>query len=164
MVGRLLEIPTSVSPTDAVRALRLLGEARGWSMKRLEESRMVHRWAIIMPLTSQAQVLGLEFEDGLVLGLSLRTWSHTPGSAGRLTHVSFEIPAAIEGEFWTEILDEWSSRLPRCPWRWTFGERSMIGYLLPEYRRSRVLFGREGIDLKNWASREESSTPSSTDD
>jgi len=48
------------------------------------------------------------------------------------------------------ILDEWSSLLPRCPWQWTFGERSIIGFLLPEYRRSRVHFGHEGIDVKQW--------------
>ena len=150
MVGRLLEIPVSVTPTDAIRALRLVGESREWSMRRLEESRMVHRFAIIMPLSRMTRVLGIEVLEGSARGLSLRTWSNVPGSAGRITWISIEIPPHLEGDEWKSILDEWSSRLPRCPWHWTFGERSIIGFLLPEYRRSRVHFGREGIDVKQW--------------
>ena len=150
MVGRLLEIPVSVTPTDAIRALRLVGESHGWSMRRLEESRMVHRFAIIMPLSRMTRVLGIEVLEGSARGLSLRTWSNVPGSAGRITWISIEIPPHLEGDEWKAILDEWSSRLPRCPWQWTFGERSIIGFLLPEYRRSRVHFGHEGIDVKQW--------------
>lgn len=150
MVGRLLEVAVSVTPTDAIRALRLIGESRGWPMRRLEESRMVHRFAIIMPLSRMARVLGIEVMDGSARGLSLRTWSNVPGSAGRITWISIEIPPQLEGDDWQTILKEWSTLLPRCPWRWTFGERSIIGFLLPEFRRSRVLFGREGIDTKQW--------------
>ncbi len=150
MVGRLLEIPISVTPTDAIRALRLIGESRGWSMRRLEESRMTHRFAIIMPISRMTRVLGIEVLKGSGAGLSLRTWSHVPGSAGRITWISLEIPPHLEGDEWHSILREWSTLLPRCPWKWTFAERSVIGFLLPEFRRSRVLFGREKIDTNQW--------------
>ncbi len=148
--SRLLEIPVSIAPTDAIRALRLIGESRGWSMHRIEESRMVHRWAIVVPLSRQARVLGLVVDDGEAVGLSIRSWSYIPGSAGRLSTVSFEVPRQLEGESWTSLLREWSDSLPRCPWKWSFGERSMIGYFLPEFRRSRVLFRGERIDIDNW--------------
>lgn len=148
--SRLLEIPVSIAPTDAVRALRLLGESRGWSMHRIEESRMVHRWAIVVPISRQARVLGLVVDDGEAVGLSIRSWSYIPGSAGRLSTVSFEVPRQLEGESWTSLLREWSDSLPRCPWKWSFGERSMIGYFLPEFRRSRVLFRGERIDIDDW--------------
>jgi len=148
--SRLLEIPVSITPTDAIRALREIGEARGWEMSRIQESRMVHRWAIIVPISRQARVLGLVVEDGESAGLSIRSWSYVPGSAGRLSTVSFEVPRQMEGESWTSLLREWSDALPRCPWKWSFGERSMVGYFLPEFRRSRVLFRGERVDIDGW--------------
>ena len=111
---------------------------------------MVHRWAIIVPISRQARVLGLVVEDGESAGLSIRSWSYVPGSAGRLSTVSFEVPRQMEGESWTSLLREWSDALPRCPWKWSFGERSMIGYFLPEFRRSRVLFRGERVDIDGW--------------
>ena len=148
--SRLLEIPVSIAPTDAIRALREIGEAHGWDMRRIQESRMVHRWAIIVPISRQARVIGLVVEGGEAAGLSIRSWSYVPGSAGRLSTVSFEIPRRMELESWSSLLREWSDSLPRCPWKWSFGERSMIGYFLPEYRRSRVLFQGEGVDINDW--------------
>ena len=148
--SRLLEIPVSIAPTDAIRALREIGEARGWEMRRIQESRMVHRWAIIVPISRQARVIGLVVEDGESAGFSIRSWSYVPGSAGRLSTVSFEIPRQMEGEIWTSLLMQWAGSLPRCPWKWSFGERSMIGYFLPEFRRSRVLFRGEGVDTDDW--------------
>ena len=148
--SRLLEIPVSITPTDAIRALREIGEARGWEMSRIQESRMVHRWAIVVPISRQARVLGLVVENGESAGLSIRSWSYVPGSAGRLSTVSFEVPRQMEGESWTSLLREWSDALPRCPWKWSFGERSMVGYFLPEFRRSRVLFRGERVDIDGW--------------
>ncbi len=148
--SRLLEIPVSIAPTDAIRALREIGEERGWGMRRIQESRMVHRWAIIVPISRQARVIGLVVEDGEAAGLSIRSWSYVPGSAGRLSTVSFEVPRQMEGEVWTSLLKQWAGSLPRCPWKWSFGERSMIGYFLPEFRRSRVLFRGERVDTDDW--------------
>ena len=148
--SRLLEIPVSITPTDAIRALREIGESKGWEMRRIQESRMVHRWAIVVPISRQARVLGLVVEDGEAAGLSIRSWSYVPGSAGRLSTVSFEVPRQMEGENWTSLLREWSDSLPRCPWKWSFGERSRIGFFLPEFRRSRVLFRGERVDIDGW--------------
>ena len=155
-VSRLIEIPVSITPTDGIRALRRIGEGRGWTMRRVQESRMVQRWAIIVPISRQARVLGLVVEDGEAIGLSIRSWSFVPGSAGRLSMVAFEVPRGLEGEKWKELLTEWAESLPRCPWKWSFGERSMIGYFLPEFRRSRVLFSSEGVDIGDWKGPESS--------
>ena len=150
VVTRLIEIPVSITPTDGIRALRQIGESRGWNMRRVQETRMVHRWAIIVPISRQARVLGLVVEDGEAIGLSIRSWSFVPGSAGRLSMVAFEVPRGLEGEKWKELLFEWSHSLPRCPWKWSFSERSMIGYFLAEFRRSRALFSSEGVDISDW--------------
>ena len=147
---RMLEIPVSVVHTEAIRSMRVIGESRGWGMRRFEESTMVHRWAIIVPIAKRARVLGLEVEEGEAEGLASRAGSYVPGSAGRLSFVSFRIPERIEGSEWSDFLEEWSRNLPRCPWMWTFMERSIIGYLLPEFRSSRKLFYREGIDISSW--------------
>ena len=150
VASRLLEIPVSVQPIDAIRSMRLIAESQGWETKLIEESRMVHRWAIVMPITRQARVIGFHVTSGEATGFSIRTWSQTPGSAGSLVFVSFEIPRQLEGEKWDSIIKEWVKGLPRCPWKWTFGERSRLGYLLPEFKRSRVQFTKQGIDMKSW--------------
>ncbi len=154
LMQRMLEIPVSILPTEAIRAMRIIGESRGWEMRRFEESTMVHRWAIIVPIAKRARVLGLAVGKGEAEGFSIRSWSYVPGSAGRLSFVSFRIPEWFEGEEWQSFLEEWSRLLPRCPWRWTFMERSVIGYLLPEFRSSRKIFSREGVDIKGWQGQE----------
>ncbi|MBT6684671.1 MAG: hypothetical protein HOB55_07410 [Euryarchaeota archaeon] len=151
MSSRLIEIPVSVTPTDAIRALREIGEHRNWKMHRVEETKMVSRWAVVMPLSRIVRVLGLVVDEGNSIGLSMRTWSHTPGSAGKITILSFEVPAEIEGRVWTNLLNEWCSRLKRCPWKWKFGERSMIGYFQPEFYKSKSQFKKEGIDINRWS-------------
>ena len=150
MSSRLVEIPVSVTPTDAIRAIREIGEHNNWKMRRLEEAKMVNRWAIVMPISKMARVLGISVEDGEAKGFSMRVWSHTPGSAGKITKVSFEIPIEIDGEIWTKILNQWVSRFERCPWKWSFGERSMIGYFQPEFYKSRSQLKKEGIDITKW--------------
>jgi len=147
---RPLEIPVSITPTDAIRAMRVIGEDRGWRMHRIEETTLVQRWAVIVPLARRARVLGLIVDEGEAEGMSLRTWSYVPGSAGRLSFVSFRIPDQFDGQRWQDFLKEWLQLLPRCPWKWSFMERSIIGYLLPEFRQSRKLFAGEGVDLKSW--------------
>jgi len=49
-------------------------------------------------------------------------------------------------------LQEWVNLSPKCPWEWSFLEKSMIGYMIPEFRKSIKLFKKEGIDIKNWKS------------
>ena len=149
---RMLEIPVSIVPTEAIRAMRIIGESRGWEMGRFEETTLVQRWAIIVPIAKRARVLGLKVLSGEAEGLAIRTWSYVPGSSGRMSFVTFRIPELFEGEKWEGFLLEWSRMLPRCPWKWTFMERSVIGYLLPEFRNSRKLFSKEGLDIGSWES------------
>ena len=152
---RELEIPVSILPTEAIRSMRILGEKREWKMVRLEESTIVNRWAIIVPIAKRARVLGLRVEGGEADGLAIRSWSYVPGSAGRVSFISFRVPEWFDGQKWRVFLNEWTRGLPRCPWKWTFMERSVIGYLLPEFRRSRKIFSREGVDTRIWIGGEE---------
>ena len=148
--SRTIEIPVSINPTDAIRAMREIGESKKWSMKKIDGSTIVQRWAIIVPLTRSTRVLGLQVEGGKSDGLLLRTWSYVPGSAGRISFVSFSIPDFFDGREWESFLNEWISILPRCPWKWSFMERSIIGYLLPEFRISRKKFSNEGVKISKW--------------
>ncbi len=150
---RLLEIPVNLEPIDVIRAMRLIAESNNWETKRIEDTKMVHRWAIIVPITSQARVIGFKVNSNKMKDFTIRSWSQTPGSAGKITYVSFEIPKSIEGEIWKGILQEWISLLPKCPWKWTFLEKSVIGYMIPEFRRSIKLFKKEGIDIKIWSAK-----------
>ena len=91
----------------------------------------------------------MKVTDGEAKGLEIRSWSYVPGSSGRLSFVMFRIPEEFD-EGWKEFLNQWTTKLPRCPWRWTFIERSIIGYLLPEFRKSRKIFSKEGMDIGDW--------------
>ena len=61
-------------------------------MERHEGSRMVDRFAIIMPMTQTARTLGIRVLDGPLRGLEVTSWSETRGSAGSLNVVSWLIP------------------------------------------------------------------------
>lgn len=145
---RILEIPISVEPIQAIRSMRMIVESNNWETTRIEDTKMVHRWAIIMPITSQARVIGFRINSGNMNGFTIRSWSQTPGSAGAITYVSFEVPENIEGKKWKEVLQKWIDELPRYPWKWTFLERSKLGYMMPEFRKSIKLFKKEGIEIK----------------
>ncbi|MED6346215.1 MAG: hypothetical protein VX626_03840 [Candidatus Thermoplasmatota archaeon] len=120
---RMLEIPVSILPTEAIRAMRIIGESRGWEMGRFEETTLVQRWAIIVPIAKRARVLGLKVLSGEAEGLAIRTWSYVPGSSGRMSFVSFRIPEMFDGENWRGFLLEWSRMLPKCTLKWTIMER-----------------------------------------
>lgn len=143
---RHLKMETSVTPTGAVRALRQLVVAANWSAHRIEGSRLVDRFAIIMPIASAARTIGLVIDDGPLAGVALEAYGHTQGSAGRLTIVEWLIPNHLEEE-WRILLAHWAARLPRCPWRWTFRERSTIGFLLPVWKRARRVFKNQGVPV-----------------
>ena len=70
---RMLEIPVSILPTEAIRAMRIVGESRGWEMGRFEETTLVQRWAIMVPIAKRGRVLGLKVLAGEAEGLAIRT-------------------------------------------------------------------------------------------
>ena len=49
-------------------------------MNRINDSTIVQRWAIIVPITRSTRVLGIQVNGGKSDGLLLRTWSFIPGS------------------------------------------------------------------------------------
>jgi hypothetical protein len=144
------EISVCVSPVDAVRSFRLICKRAGWTVKRHEGSRMVHRLAIIMPIERQARTLGIVIESGPLEGAAMQAWSNVAGSAGAMTTTEWVLPE-IDESIWPPFIKAWAADLDRAPWWWTFGERSRIGYLLPEFRRSRVAFQAWGCDTKKGA-------------
>ncbi len=142
------EIPVCVGSVDAVRAFRLAAEAAGWRVVRHEGKRPVHRMAIIIPLQQSARTFGILIDDGPLEGAAMQAWSHTPGSAGEITTTEWVLPDVIDYGMWPSFIRAWARELPRMPNRWTFGERSRIGYFLPEYGRSRRRLKAWGLDPK----------------
>ena len=82
------DLEVSVSPVHAIKTLRLLAEEAGWSMERHEGSRLVDRFAIIMPMAQSTRTLGIRLLDGPLRGLEMTAWSETRGSAGALNITS----------------------------------------------------------------------------
>ena len=98
-----------------------------------------------MPMTKNARMLGLRIHDGPLRGLEVTSWAETRGSSGALNMISWVLPGGLEHPLTQSMLQHWVSRLPRCPWRWGFGERSKIGYMLPVWRKSRKNFAKLGF-------------------
>ena len=145
---RELTYEVSTSPIENIKAMRNLVSENGWEMRRHEGSRLVDRFAIIMPMTQSARTLGIEVLDGPLQGLELHSWAETKGSSGAINMAAWTIPGGQENTEAMDLIRNWALSLPRCPWKWTFGERSKIGYLLPVWRRSRRAFRKLG--LKTW--------------
>ena len=145
------DLEVSVSPVHAIKTLRLLAEEAGWSMERHEGSRLVDRFAIIMPMAQSTRTLGIRLLDGPLRGLEMTAWSETRGSAGALNITSWVMPGGMEHELNLTLLQHWVARVPRCPWHWTFSERSKVGYMLPVWRKARKKFRDLGFDVKKKA-------------
>jgi hypothetical protein len=139
----------SVSPVHCIRALRLVLEHTGWTLERHEGARMVDRFAIIMPITQTTRTLGLRITDGPLRGLEMTCWAETKGSAGAINIASWILPGGMDDKMINSLLKSWVANLPRCPWHWTFYERSKIGYLLPVWRRSKKAFLRLGFNTRS---------------
>ncbi len=148
VIRREFVLEVSTSPVDNIRAIRTLCSDKGWQMRRHEGARMVDRFAIIMPMTQSAATLGLELLDGPLSGMEVHSWAETKGSAGAVNKTGWTIPGGIDNPEAVDLIQEWALSLPRCPWKWTFGEKSKVGFLLPVWRRSRKAFAKLG--LKEW--------------
>ena len=142
------EIPVSVGSVDAVRSFRIIAESAGWKVTRHEGKRPVHRMAIIMPLQQSVRTFGIVIDNGPLEGAAMQAWAHTPGSAGQITTTEWVLPETIDQTIWNDFIRAWSADLPRVPNRWTFWERSRIGYLLPEYGRSKRRLANWGLNPK----------------
>jgi len=153
-----LDLEVSVSSIQCIRLFRELAEEAGWSLERHEGSRLVDRFAIIMPMAQSARTLGLRVLDGPMRGTELTCWSETRGSAGGLNIASWLIPGGPDQPVAKALLEHWVARMDRCPWRWTFGERSKVGYLLPVWRQSRRRFSDLGFNTKKGGWPHESTT------
>ena len=149
-VPRHLKVETCISPTDAIRALRQLVVEANWSARRISGSRLIDRWAVIVPIAQAARTIGIVIENGPLKDVGMEAYSHVQGAAGSLTIVEWLIPNELEKE-WRTLFAQWAARLPKCPWKWTFGERSTIGFLLPVWRRSKRTFKNQGVNVNKWA-------------
>ncbi len=76
-------------------------------------------------------------------------WAETKGSAGAINVASWILPGGMDDKMINSLLKSWVANLPRCPWHWTFYERSKIGYLLPVWRRSKKAFLRLGFNTRS---------------
>ncbi len=137
-----------VTPRDAVRAARLLSKRRGWRWTSIESTRVVDRFVIIAPLTSGVPTIGLDIETpgGQV---EMHAWTASPTSAGSLHHIEWKSAEPGMSNLIKDIVIEWALLCPRAPWKWTFGERSRVGYLLSEFRKAKRAFRDLGFEVKS---------------
>jgi hypothetical protein len=145
---RSVTLEVSIPPTQAVRILRELADEAGWTWERGEGSRLVDRWMVIMPLTRATRSFRLAITEGDGTGIVLSAWEEVAGSTGGITKIEWIVPIHLSGAPLRELLRAWSARQPRCPWRWSFRERSVIGFLLPVWRRSRREFRKFDLDTR----------------
>ena len=149
---RSVTLEVNITPTQAIRALRELAQAANWEWERDEGSRLVDRMMVIMPIARATRTFRIAILTGDGRGLILTAWEEVAGSAGGVTKVEWIVPGHLTGEPFKELLRAWCSRHPNCPWRWSFSQRSMIGFLLPVWKRSRREFKKFGFETskKSW--------------
>jgi hypothetical protein len=149
---RSVTLEVNITPTQAIRALRELAQAADWEWERDEGSRLVDRMMVIMPIARATRTFRIAILTGDGRGLILTAWEEVAGSAGGVTKVEWIVPGHLTGEPFKELLRAWCSRHPNCPWRWSFAQRSMIGFLLPVWKRSRREFKKFGFETskKSW--------------
>jgi len=149
---RSVTLEVNITPTQAIRALRELAEVADWEWEREEGSRLVDRMMIIMPIARATRTFRIAILSGDGKGLILTAWEEVAGSGGGVTKVEWIVPGHLTGGPFRELLAAWCARHPNCPWRWSFSQRSMIGFLLPVWRRSRREFHQFGLDTtrKGW--------------
>ncbi len=148
---RSATLEVNVTPTQAIRALRELCGSAEWEWKREEGSRVVDRMMIIMPIARVTKTFRIIITSGPAEGLSLTAWEEVSGSSGGITQTEWIVPGYLTGEPFNNLLNAWCARHPNCPWRWSFGQRSVIGFLLPVWRRSRRQFSKFGINTSRKA-------------
>ncbi len=145
---RSVTLEVNITPTQAVRALRELAQSADWEWKREEGKRLVDRMMVIMPITNATRTFRLAVVSGEGKGIVMTAWQEVAGSSGGITKVEWIIPGHLTEQPFRELLRAWCTRHPNCPWRWSFGQRSVIGFLLPVWRRSRREFRKFGLDTK----------------
>ena len=84
-----LVLEVSTSPIMNIKSFRRITEANNWEITSHEGSRLVDRFAIIMPMTQSARPLGLEILDGPFQGLEIHTLVESKGSSGAITMVAW---------------------------------------------------------------------------
>ena len=152
MVKKMVhDFEVSVNPIDSIRVFRKLVQHHGWEYNRTESSRLVDRFAIIMPMAQSTRTLGVTVTSGPLKGLNLTAWSEVRGTSGKIHCISWLFPGGFDVEENLDILQNWVYNVPRCPWKWTFGERSSVGYLLPNWHRSKKKFSKYGFDVRKGA-------------
>ncbi len=145
---RSVTLEVNITPTQAIRALRELAQEAGWEWERDEGSRLVDRMMVIMPIARATRTFRIAILTGAGRGLILTAWEEVAGSAGGITKVEWIVPGHLTGDSFKELLRAWCARHPNCPWRWSFAQRSMIGFLLPVWKRSRRDFKKFGFETK----------------
>ena len=99
----ILEVSTS--PIENVKAFRLIAESNNWPITTHEGSRLVDRFAIIIPMAQSARTLGLELMEGPLQGLEMHSWAETKGSAGAINMTAWTIPGGQGNEEAMDLIE-----------------------------------------------------------
>ena len=92
--------------------------------------------------------MGLEIETQRGK-IEMHAWTASPTSAGSLHHIEWKSMEMGIDELIKDIVIEWTLLCPRSPWKWSFGERSRVGYLLSEFRKAKRTFREIGFNVKH---------------
>ena len=85
-------LEVSTTPIENIKALRLICEENEWEIESQHGSRLVDRFAIIMPMAQNARTIGIIIHTGPMQGLEMHSWAETKGSAGAINMASWIIP------------------------------------------------------------------------
>jgi hypothetical protein len=138
--------PVSVDVLESAGAVRAALEELGWAFERRKSVRLYSKFAVAVMMPKGAYVFQF-----LVAGepsTTIETWETELSPGARIAHLKVEgetagAPGTLKG-----FLDLYRTAAGKDPWRFSAGERSRAGFLLPEFSRAKKAWAAAGFDVK----------------
>jgi hypothetical protein len=137
------ESVVSVPVVASAAAVRAALESLGWEFERRKSTRLYSKFAFILTLPKAAHVF--QFVVSGPPAFTVETWQTDIAAGALMTFLRVEgVRVESEGDL-RAFLAAYRTAAGKDPWRFTAGERSRAGYLLPEFARAKKAWAKQGF-------------------
>lgn len=138
--------PVSVGVLESAGAVRAALEDLGWPYERRKSVRLYSKFAVAVMLPKGAYVF--QFKVTGKPDTTVETWETEMSPGARIAHLKVEGETASDPAQLRAFLDLYRRAAGKDPWRFSAGERSRAGFLLPEFSRAKKAWAAAGFDVK----------------
>ncbi len=143
---RVWQSAVSVPVVSSAATIRAALEEMGWTFERRKSTKMYSKFTIILVVPKGAHVFQFVVTKGPPV--TIETWGATVSAGAELTFLRVEGFGPEHAADVRRFLELYRKGVGKDPWRFTMGERSRAGYLLPEFGRARKAWASQGFDIK----------------